>query len=250
MRALSSYSFNTEAEVDYRVGLETFFSESIGSNIEKLQNFPKFVPTQDLRRFAGRYELFKQVLDVHGSIVECGVLFGGGLLGWAHLSEIFEPFNHLRTVIGFDTFEGFVNISEQDRTGTAAQLKPGGLGVDVYDDLQRAIALMDQNRVLKHIPKVSLVRGDACKTIPEYLKANPHLVVSLLWLEFDVYAPTAAALRHFLPRMPKGAIIAFDELNHQVWPGETVAVLEEVGLRNLRIQRFPFGSTLSYARLD
>lgn len=240
----------TAAEVDFRIGLERYFDESVGSNVEKLQNFPKYVPTQDLRRFAGRYELFKQVLDVHGSIVECGVLFGGGLIGWAQLSEIFEPFNHLRTVIGFDTFEGFVDLAEQDRTGTAAQLKQGGLAIDVHEDLRRAIALLDQNRVLKHIPKVELVRGDANETIPAYLEQNPHLVVSLLWLDFDIYAPTVTALRHFVPRMPQGAIIAFDELNHSVWPGETVAVLEEIGIRNLRIQRFPFGSTVSYARLQ
>ncbi|KAA0677908.1 TylF/MycF/NovP-related O-methyltransferase [Azospirillum brasilense] len=243
-------SRTTSGEVDFRIGIEHYFAEGIGTNVEKLQNFPKYVPTQDLRRFVSRYELFKQVLDVHGSIVECGVLFGGGLMGWAQFSEIFEPFNHLRNVIGFDTFEGFVNVSEKDRTGTAAQLKTGGLGVDAQADLERAIGLFDQNRVLKHIRKVRLVRGDACKTIPAFIEENPHLVVSLLWLDFDVYEPTVAALRHFLPRMPKGAIIAFDELNHEVWPGETVAVLEEVGLKNLRIRRLPYGSTMSYAVIE
>ena len=240
----------TRAEIDFRADLDRYVGESIGSNVEKLQNFPKYVPTQDLRRFAGRYELFKQVLEVHGSVVECGVLFGGGLMAWAQLSEIFEPFNHLRTVIGFDTFQGFAELSEQDSTGTAVQMKPGGLAIDTQADLERAITLFDRNRVLSHIPKVRLVRGDAQTTIPAYIQANPHLVVSLLWLDFDIYAPTATALRHFLPRMPKGAIIAFDELNHEVWPGETVAVLEEVGLNRLRLQRFAFGSTLSYARLD
>lgn len=243
-------SRTTGAEIDFRAGLERYFADSMGSNVEKLQNFPKYVPTQDIRRFVGRYELFKQVLDVHGSIVECGVLFGGGLMSWVQLSEVFEPFNHLRTVIGFDTFQGFSELAEQDRTGSAAQLKQGGLAIDTQDDLERAIALMDRNRVLKHIPKVKLVRGDACQTIPQYVAANPHLVVSLLWLDFDVYLPTLAALRHLVPRMPKGAIIAFDELNHEVWPGETVAVFEELGLNKLRIQRFPFGSTLSYARLE
>ena len=35
----------------------------------------------------------------------------------------------------------------------------------------------------------------------------------MLYLDFDLYAPTKAALETFLPRMPKGAILAFDELN-------------------------------------
>lgn len=243
-------SRTTESEVDFRCGLEEYFAAGIGSNVEKLQNFPKFVPTQDIRRFISRYELFKQVLDVHGSVVECGVLFGGGLMSWAHFSEIFEPFNHLRNIIGFDTFSGFAALSEKDRTGTAAQMAVGGLAIDAEADLNQAIGLFDQNRVLKHIRKIRLVRGDACATIPAFLDANPHTVVSLLWLDFDIYEPTVAALRHFLPRMPKGAIVAFDELNHEVWPGETVAVMEEVGLNKLRIRRFPFGSTVSYAVIE
>ena len=240
----------TGAEVEYRELLEEYFSQSIGSNVEKLQNFPKFVPVQDMRRFLCRYEIFKRILELSGSIIESGVLFGGGLMTWALLSEIFEPLNHLRNIIGFDTFSGFVSLSEEDKTGIAEQGKISGLSIDAYDDLLRAIELYDRNRFLKHIKKVKLVRGDIAETSPQFLKENSHAVLSLLWLDFDTYKPTLTALKHFVPRMPKGAIIAFDELNHEVWPGETVAVMEEIGLNNLKIQRFPWGSTVSFAVLD
>jgi hypothetical protein len=50
--------------------------------------------------------------------------------------------------------------------------------------------------------------------------------------------------------MPKGSVLAFDELGQAPWPGETLAVLEAVGLRNLNIRRFPFASALSYAILQ
>ena len=79
---------------------------------------------------------------------------------------------------------------------------------------------------------------------------NPHTIVSLLYLDFDVYEPTRIALENFIPRMPKGAIIAFDELNAPNWPGETLAVLETVGIRNLRIERFQFDTLISYAVLE
>lgn len=46
--------------------------------------------------------------------------------------------------------------------------------------------------------------------------------------------------------MPKGAIIAFDELNAKMFPGETLAVNKILGLRNIEIQRFPFDSYISY----
>ncbi len=45
-------------------------------------------------------------------------------------------------------------------------------------------------------------------------------------------------------------MIAFDELNAKIFPGETIAVMEQIGLRNLRIERFPFDSYVSYAVLD
>ena len=39
----------------------------------KLETFPKYVRRQNLTRFMALYEIFKRVLHVKGSIVECGV---------------------------------------------------------------------------------------------------------------------------------------------------------------------------------
>ena len=50
----------------------------------------------------------------------------------------------------------------------------------------------------------------------------------MLYLDFDIYEPTLTALENFLPRMPKGSVIAFDELNNPDWPGETMAFLESM----------------------
>ena len=132
---------------------------------------------------------------------------------------------------------------------TARHGKVGGLAVDAYDDIMKSIELYDRNRLLSHIGKVRLVKGDIAHTAPQYLLDNPHTVISLLFLDFDTFEPTVAALRHFLPRMHKGSVLVFDELNHEVWPGETMAVMNEIGFRNLKIERFPWGSTLSYAVL-
>jgi hypothetical protein len=62
----------------------------------------------------------------------------------------------------------------------------------------------------------------------------------------DLYEPTKVMLETFVPRMPKGGVIVFDELNAKMFPGETVAVDEIMGLRNLNIRRFPFDSYVSY----
>lgn len=45
----------------------------------KWDNFEKYVRRQPLARFLARYELFKMQMEIKGSIIECGVHYGGGL---------------------------------------------------------------------------------------------------------------------------------------------------------------------------
>ena len=49
--------------------------------------------------------------------------------------------------------------------------------------------------------------------------------------------------------MPRGAVLAFDELDNPLWPGETTAVLDEVGLNRLPLRRFDFDPYIGYAVL-
>jgi hypothetical protein len=243
---------STDSEVEYRVGLESYFDNSVGSKVEKLQSFAKFVPRQNLTNFISKYEIFKQILPVQGSIIECGVYLGGGLMTFAQLSAIMEPVNLQRRIIGFDTFSGFPSVAPEDGEGLSSHAKVGGFSVngDVHADLLECIKLYDSNRFIGHYPKVSLVKGDIMETMPKFIEENPHTVVSLLYLDLDIFEPTKVAIETLLPRMPKGAILAFDELNSERWPGETLAVLETVGISNLRIQRPPFDSLMSYAVIE
>jgi len=243
-------TIRSEKEQSYAARMEQCIADSPFSNLERLQNFSLYTPRQDLTNFLIRYEIFKRVLQVQGSIIECGVLRGAGLMAWAQFSAIFEPTNHQRRVVGFDTFSGFPRLSQQDRANESEDAHPGGLAVDSYDHLRHCVELFDMNRFVGHVPKVELVRGDATKSIPQYLKENPQLIVSLLYLDFDLYEPTLVALKHFLPRMPKGAVIAFDELNLKDWRGESIAVLESLNLREYRIERCSFGSAISFAQIE
>ena len=139
---------------------------------------------------------------------------------------ILEPVNLTRRIYGFDTFEGFPGISEKDRSAASAHVKEGDLAADVHDELCQLIEVYDSTRYLGHINKVNLIKGNAIETIPKFIQENPHILVSLLYLDFDLYEPTKVALENFLPRMPKGGILAFDELDNPLWPGETLAMLE------------------------
>lgn len=212
----------------------------------KLANFPKYVRRQDLKRFLAMYEIFKLALSVKGSVVECGVNRGFSLMTWAQLSTILEPENLTRRIYGFDTFEGFPAVNEKDANPVASP-KVGGLFANSYDELQALITEYDRNRSIGHMQKVFLIRGDAIQTIPKFLVEHRHLVVSLLFLDFDLYEPTKVAIEQFLPRMPKGALIVFDELDNPVWPGETLALLGSLGINRLELRRLDWDPYISYA---
>lgn len=73
--------------------------------------------------------------------------------------------------------------------------------------------------------------------------------MSLLHLDADLYQPTKIALEMLVPRMAKGAVILFDELDYDGFPGETIAFLEELSVRDVELKRFPFATTMSYVTL-
>jgi hypothetical protein len=241
--------FRTPAEQQVGKNIEQIFNRCPDSVEVKLENFPKYVRRQHLKRFLALYEIFKLALPVKGSVIELGVFRGFGLMSWAKLSTMLEPENLTRRIYGFDTFSGFPSVSQQDET-PVAEIAEGGLFADSHDELQELIAEYDRDRFLGHIDKVHLIKGDVTQTIPQFIESHPHLLVSLLMLDLDLYEPTKAALTHFVPRMPKGAVIAFDELDNPLWPGETLALLETVGAGNLRLQRLPWDPYIGYAIME
>jgi len=239
----------TKAEQEVRRELAEAFLRCPDDVETKLENFPKYVRRQNLTRFLAQYELYKRILNVKGSIIERGVFRGGGIMAWAKLGAILEPVNLTRRIYGFDAFEAFPATHHKDRA-SSSKTRVGDLRSDSLEELNELVRIYDKNRYLSHIGKVKLIKGNATETIPRFVQENKHLVVSLLFLDFDLYEPTKVAIESFLPRMPKGAIVAFDELDNPIWPGETLAALETVGINRLRLERFEFDSYIGYAAID
>lgn len=241
--------FKTESEIKVGDKISKIFERNPDSTEIKIENFPKYARRQQLKRFITLYEIFKRLLPVKGSIIECGVFRGFSLMTWAKLSAILEPENLIRKIYGFDTYEGFPNIHDKDKTSEFDH-EVGHFFTESYDELNELIDAYDQDRFLGHINKVNLIKGDCSETIPKFVSDNPHLLISMLFIDLDLYEPTKVALEHFLPRMHKGSILAFDELDNPQWPGETLALLEEVGLRNIKIETIPGDPYIGFAILN
>lgn len=232
---------------EYVEALERLATELPYSWADKFEMFATFAPRWALMRFLTKYEMLKQILDVEGVIIECGVYRGRGVMSWAQLSAILEPWNHQRRVVGFDTFAGFPGLTPEDGPVDSKFKYAGAWAADSEADIYRADRIHGLIRPMGQIPKVELVRGDLADTAQRYVDEHRHLVVALLYLDVDLYVGTKAALQAFWPRIPKGGIVGFDEINTAFHPGETQAVHELLGLGNLRIKRFPFGTSITYA---
>lgn len=85
--------------------------------------------------------------------------------------------------------------------------------------------------------RLEIVRGDIATTVPEYVRANPGLRISLLHLDCDLYEPTLVALKHLYPLVVAGGVVILDEYGQSKFAGESAAFDEYFGDRRPVLQK-------------
>jgi hypothetical protein len=249
---MSDASLRHEPERLQREALEELLERSSLSTFEMFRAFPVFTPRYTLARFLAHYELFKQIVEVPGAIVDIGVYRGASTFTWAKLCEIFCPTDVRKRVFGFDTFAGFPGLAPQDGSPDIAQdVRVGGYaaGATIEEDLLQARRAMNHDRHLAHLERIEFVKGDLRHTAPQFVaEQGGGLRLALLNLDADLYEPTRVALEHFVPLMSSGGIIVLDEYAVTTFPGESQAVDEYFTTRFGRrptIRKFPWHSNPS-----
>ncbi|MCE3224791.1 MAG: CalS11 [Nitrospira sp.] len=239
---------SSEHETDIREKLSQLFQECPIPDDEVLANLGLFIKRKDLSRILFLQDLYKQILQVHGVVVEFGVRYGNNLALMQSLRGIYEPFNHNRKILGFDSFQGFPSVHEKDGGSVSA----GSFSVtrNYEDYLSRVMAYHEQESPISHIQKYKLIKGDASVEVERYFKENPETIVALAYFDFDLYEPTKKCLEIITNHVTKGTIIAFDQLNDHDFPGETLALKEVWGLDKYRIRRSPVTSLQSYMVIE
>jgi hypothetical protein len=207
----------------------------------KLTEFIKYIPKNSLMQFISRYELYKLIQDIPGDIIELGVCGGKGLFSFVQSVFINEPQYQWRNIIGFDTFEGFPSVHENDCLEISKHLKNvGAFKNDSYDELMRLKQIHENFRFMNSREQIELIKGDVMKTLPEFLEKNKGTIVSLLYLDLDLYEPTKFAIKQLWDRIPKGGIVVFDEAIMRDWAGESIALQETLGIGNYKLIKIPY----------
>lgn len=195
------------------------------------------IKRQTLSRILYLDMLYQQVVAKPGVICEFGVQWGATLATFINLRGVYEPFNHSRKIFGFDTFEGFASVTEED--GGFSNVGDYGTARGYREALEEILTIHEAFSPIPHLRKFELIQGDASVTVDQWLQDNPHVIIAMAVFDMDVYKPTRDVLEKIIPRLTKGSLLVFDELNCPHFPGETIAVQEVLGLNNLRLRRFP-----------
>ena len=208
------------------------------------RHFPVYLKGSTIARILYYDFLYKKIINTPGVIIEFGVQWGTTLALLTSLRGLYEPWNHSRLIYGFDTFEGLTEINYKDgKYANQGDYKV----VDGYEkQLETILNIHEKSQPLPHIKKHKLYKGNAVETVDLFLNENPHIIVSMLILDMDIYEPTLQVLKKLRNRLTKGSIVVFDELNCPSFPGETLALMEEIGICNVELKKFPFQTFGAY----
>ena len=243
--------YSSEKEGRIRSAFVKHFRSCPIPDTDILNNLGLFINSKNLARLLFLNHIYRQIINIHGVVMEFGTRWGQNLSLFAALRGIYEPFNRHRKIIGFDTFTGFPSISEHD-SNSCEVIKEGRLACTEYYEsyLGKVMEYQEQDNPLSHIKKYEIVKGDSAVEIHSYLEQCPETIVALAFFDFDIYEPTKICLEAIKNRLVKGSLLAFDELNDHDSPGETIALMKTFGLNNIKLKRLSYTSRTSYFILE
>jgi F0F1-type ATP synthase alpha subunit len=199
----------------------TIPSEMVRTNIPMIDVFNTLVRSQKVPIFSVTGERYNELLMRIANQTDAEVVIIGGM------------------GLRYDDYLKFIENAEGQISTT-----------DGYEKkLHQLMKAHEQTHPLNHIEKFQVIKGDVCDTVPTYIDQHPETLISLAFFDLDLYKPTKQALQSILPRCTKGSILIFDELNYQYCPGETLAVLESLNLKQYSVQRFEHCSRVSFIQL-
>ncbi|PIQ10556.1 MAG: hypothetical protein COW71_02505 [Ignavibacteriales bacterium CG18_big_fil_WC_8_21_14_2_50_31_20] len=188
-----------------------------------MEHFTCYIGHMSLSRVLGLYELYKKTLGVSGHIGEIGIYKGASFFLFAKLIKIFES-ESLTQVHGFDWFQG---TGDDD---IKMKIEQGG-----YKQSYDEILEMNEKQGFSNLAFIH--KMDVVEELEGFLEENLHLQFKLFFMDAGTHKVVKAALPLIWERMTPGGIVILDQFNHELSPGETLAVREV--LPNAKVKIIP-----------
>jgi len=224
-----------------------YFETGLGSTRDKLRSASRFIGRQETAKLLAYGDLIRLTSGCAGSIADCGVFYGGGLMNYATILAALEPYNYQCRVIGFDTFSGDTGQTDIDLTQGVVDRTTYTYEAHSLEDLRRAAEIYDMDRPLSHLPRIDFVAGDLCETAPAYIAQNPQTVFRIIHLVVNLYRPTLETIKAFYPRLTQRGILVIQGLNFTVGASQALFdAFEELGQRPPAIRAIDYYPNVTY----
>lgn len=217
---------------------------------ELLVNLPLYMRSSVVAKLLYIDELYRKITNTPGVIMEFGTWWGANIALFESLRAVYEPYNYLRKVIGFDTFEGYPPPSTEDGHHELVKAGQYAVGENYIEYLSELLDYHQQENTMSNVKKYELVKGDAGARLKEYLDEHPETIIALAYFDMQIYEPTRNCLQLIKPHLARGSVIAMDELNSFEFPGETIAFKEVIGLQQYKLIRSMYLPDRSYLIIE
>ena len=220
-----------------RLDLQKLFNERPFDDNLLLTNFGLFIRSSALAKIFFLHEIYTKITDIPGDIFIFGVWLGQDIITLESIRAMIEPYNCSRSIVGFDTFNGYDDITMNDKKTDVINVS----GYDVPDGyeiyLSKLIDYHKKENTMGEKLNHDLIKGNVINTLPKHLNNHPETIIALAYFDMAIFKPTSIALKTISPRLVKGSIVVFDELNDKRYPGETKAFREWIESYNYKISR-------------
>lgn len=193
--------------------------------------------TSRIGKFLNHLEIYQQIIDLPGDILEFGVYKGSSIVRLLSFRDLSENASS-RKVFGFDIFGKFPEELELESDRKFVQQFEGAGGYGISRDE------LDSHLQRKGFRNYELIEGDILQTTREYLQKNSSGKIALLHIDVDVYEPTKVILESLWHRVVKGGILMLDD--YGTVEGETRAVDEFFKGQDVLIRKPKYNYIPSY----
>jgi len=159
-----------------------------------------------------RIELYMDVKDLPGDIMEVGVFKGAGMALFLKLKHMYEP-NSLMKVIGFDYFEKDILLNNLDGTNKASMANV----LSRVEESELSLESVEARLVTYGTDNFMLKQGDAIANAKKFCLENPGAKIKMLYMDLDTGEATYLILKELWSRVVKGGIVVFDEYAYHIW---------------------------------
>jgi hypothetical protein len=178
---------------------------------------------------------FEQIRDLDGDVVECGVGVGRTFLVFATIMYRDLGFNS-KKLFGFDSFEGFPEPSEYDRS--ERNPKKGEWNYSSPSDIIWTLKLFkcfnEPGFFLKSFSQSNIVLEKGFFSTELFEQAPKS--IALLHLDCDLYMSYKICLENLWPLIVSRGLVIFDEYDTPRFPGAKKSIDEYFEERDEKIQ--------------